>query len=207
MAKFNMSNAKSFSSNGGGNSFFTLKDDKETAKVRFLLKDEDDLEIYSVHKMEGMKQIDCLGKNCPLCKSGDRPKLRIYIPLSVEGEAKVWERGSNYIAKIEALFRRYGTKNDLFKQEFEIERNGKKGDKETTYEIFPIDKDNKLSFEDLPNSVSVLGKIVAEMDINEMNEYLKGNVAEKPIAKEKAEKPTSKVKSIVLDEDDDDLPF
>lgn len=51
MSRFNMADSDNYGNNNSG-SFFTLKDDKDTAKVRFLYNTIDDVESYAVNEIE-----------------------------------------------------------------------------------------------------------------------------------------------------------
>jgi hypothetical protein len=124
--------------------FFILKEDGEQARVRFNHKDDKDLDIYVVHKvLLGGKDryIECLGsenKPCPFCQAGLKPNVRIFISLSDlrDGKNKLWDRGKNEISNIVGLVTRYGA---LDGREYDIVRHGKKGDTNTTYQMFPLD--------------------------------------------------------------------
>ena len=122
--------------------FFILKEDMETAKVRINHTDDKDLDVYIVHKvlLAGKdRYIECLGsedKPCPFCMAGFKPTVRIFITLYDfrDKKIKIWDRGKTEIANIAALITRYGS---LSAMTYEIERHGKKGDTNTTYQMFP----------------------------------------------------------------------
>lgn len=136
----------------GNNSFFTLKDDKDTAIVRFLHEGEEDLDWYICHQAEinGKKRwVQCTEEsNCPLCRAGNKPQLKLFLQLvdSRDGQTKTWERGQKFIPKVLGLIDRYG---DLCNRNYEIERMGKKGDTKTDYALYNLDKDDK-TLADLP---------------------------------------------------------
>lgn len=129
---------------GGGNnaSYFSLKNDKDTATVRFMHTDIDDA-WNVVHKVEidgKDRWVLCTQEgDCPGCKKLSKPQLKLFLQLEQDGERKLWERGQNFIPKIQGLINRYG---DLCNREYEIERNGKAGDTKTTYELYALDKDD-----------------------------------------------------------------
>ena len=123
--------------------FFTLKDDGESAKVRFCHGDDKDLDIYVVHKVSLAgkdRYIECRsnGGICPFCKAGLRPQVRIFVTLEDgrDGKRKLWDRGKTDIPNFLGLTGRYGR---LDNREYEIVRHGKKGDSKTTYQFFPLD--------------------------------------------------------------------
>lgn len=124
--------------------FFSIDDDGKTAQVRFAHGDDKDLDIYVVHKVSlGGKDryIACLTPAkmpCPLCKSGHKPAVRLFLTLEDkrDGKKKIWDRGKNEIPNILGLIGRYGR---LDSRPYDIQRHGKKGDKETKYQYFPLD--------------------------------------------------------------------
>lgn len=154
-AKFALDNySNDFSNNG----FFGLENDGDTAVVRFLYSssdpNNDDLDTFLVHEVEidGKKRyVECTQKgDCPGCKEIGRPKIKTFIQLVDEDEdpdaVQTWERGQQFLPKILGLINKYGS---LVSRPFEIERHGKKGDSNTTYEIYPLDKDGK-TLDDFP---------------------------------------------------------
>lgn len=145
---------KYFDENKGGGdiSFFSLKDDRETTVVRFLHEGDEDLDWYIVHEVEiqGKKRkVLCNERgDCPLCVSGSRPQLKIFLQLIDQREPdkiKIWERGQRFIPKVLSFIQRYGT---MCGQPVEVERLGKRGDTSTDYQLYPLEKDNK-TLEDL----------------------------------------------------------
>lgn len=139
---------KHFEENSGGNStFFQLKNDRETAVVRFLHEGEDDLDWYIVHEAEiqGKKRkVKCTEQgDCPLCRAGNRPSLKLFLQLLNKknpDQIEIWERGQTFVPVVLSFIQRYGT---LCGQSVEIERLGKPRDPKTTYQLYPLEKDNK----------------------------------------------------------------
>jgi hypothetical protein len=177
MAKFSMSEADNYGSNGGG-SFFTLKDDKDTARVRFLYNSIDDVEGYAVHEVEigGKKRyVNCLRSYkdpldaCPFCAAQMRVVPKLFIKLFNEdaGECQIWERGKAYFQRLASLSSRY---NPLVNEVVEIERSGKKGDMQTTYEFYPIEN-SEVNLDDYDCS-EPLGTIILDKTAEEMYEFL-----------------------------------
>ena len=85
--------AKHENNNNGGNkefpkvNWFSLKNDGDEMVVRFLHKDENDLEAYEVHEVEidGYKtKVQCAGQGCPLCAALGNPKLRDVVKEEVQ---------------------------------------------------------------------------------------------------------------------------
>lgn len=157
MARFKMEEADNYGTSGSN--FFSLKEDRESARVRFLINDINDLFGVSVHEVDdnGNKyDVECLRTynepvdNCPLCAAGKTLKAKLFIPIYNEDEQKVqvWSRGKTYFDKMSGLCSRYG--NPLVAQAFDIERHGKKGDQKTTYEIYPVGQPDHSRVEDFP---------------------------------------------------------
>ena len=179
MARFGVNEAENYGSNGGGG-YFSLKNDKDTARVRFLYDNVEDVEGFAVHEIEidGKKRpVNCLREygapvsDCPFCAAKMPVRAKYYIPLQdVDNDRVViWERGKQFGNKLSSLCARYP---HLYTRVFEIERNGKAGDKETTYEIYPTDdKNENLRLEDfeLPE---VLGGPVMDKSAEEMQYFL-----------------------------------
>ena len=138
--------------------FFSLRDDGETATVRFLHKDDNDLDIYIVHKVKLAgkdRYVYCLASEdepCPLCKAGFRPTIRIILTLLDyrDNKVKIWDRGKTEISNILGLITRYG---NLSERKFDIVRHGKMRDPKTTYQFFPHDADN----EEVPKREPIIG--------------------------------------------------
>lgn len=141
---------KYFEENGGGGgniSFFSLKNDRESTVVRFLHEGEDDLDWHIVHEVDiqgKRRKVKCTEEgDCPLCVAGNRPQLKIFLQLIDQREpdkVKVWERGRTFIPVVMSFIQRYGS---LCAQPVEIERLGKPRDTNTTYQLYPLEKDNK----------------------------------------------------------------
>ena len=138
MARFNASNINNYGGSGGSG-YFSLKDDGDVATVRFLYNNEEDVEGYAVHQVEvdGRKRyVNCLREYndpisaCPFCQCGEFQMAKLFIPVYNEDTKKVqvWERGKKFFNKISGICARYGSKNDIVSQTFDIQRNGAKGD-------------------------------------------------------------------------------
>ena len=167
----------------GGSSFFTLKDDLDVARVRFMYNSMEDVVGYAVHEVEvdGKKRyVNCLRSynepksKCPFCAANEFQRAKLYIPLYDidEGEVKIWERGKNFFARMSALCARYSNANTpLVAHTFDVERHGKKGDTGTTYEIYETGSDD-TRLEDLPEVPEVLGSIILDKSAEDMEYYL-----------------------------------
>ena len=182
MARFTAQDADKYGGKGGAG-FFSLKGDGDSAVVRFLYNDVDDVEGYAVHEVEidGKKRyVNCLRDynspidDCPFCRAKKYQIAKLFVPLYNEDEQKVqvWERGKKFFAKISGICSRYN-KAPIFQQTFEIVRNGKPGDTQTTYEIYrtedDIDKDVRLDDYDMPE---ILGGTILDKSAEDMEFYL-----------------------------------
>lgn len=163
----------------GGAGFFSLQNDGDVKKVRFLYDSIDDVDGFAVHAIDidGRKRyVNCLRDynepldKCPFCREHRPQTVRLFVPLyDVEdGKVKMWERGKKFFAKLSSLCSRYP---NLVAHEFEIERNGVKGDTNTTYEIYPVSDDDS-TLEDFPEVPDVLGTMVLDKSAEDMEYYL-----------------------------------
>ena len=194
MAKLNLSNVEQYAKQGGQtgkNNFFTLKNHKESAKVRFLANTLDDFDIYFVHTIDlpngKSKYVNCLRSsldepvdNCPFCKAKIFGTLKIFCPvlqlahyndkhelISDTPEVKVWDRGKSYLSRFESLATRY---NPLVSTVIEIERNGIAGNTKTDYNFYPLASDG-TTLESLPEKLK-LDNLVWNKTADEMNYFL-----------------------------------
>jgi hypothetical protein len=184
MARLTGENIEHYTSGSGSNSgYFSLKDDKDTARVRFLYEKAEEVEGYTVHKVqvgERERYVNCLVEeggspaDCPFCKAKFPKFAKLFIPLYNEDadQLQIWERGQKFYGTISGLCARYP---NLVSRTFDIERNGKKGEQTTTYSVYPVgDADgttvqdilDDLGIEKLPNPLgtSVLNKSADDME-------------------------------------------
>ena len=185
MAKISLANSGKYSS-GATNDFFTLADDGDIARVRFLYEEPDgsDVDYFLVHEVEvdGKKRyaaclaVDDEGNlhpdDCPLCQAGYKRIEKLFLQVYVEDEDKVktWDRGKTFVSKIMTYINRYGS---LVAQPIEIERRGKKGSTNTTYEMFPLEKDGK-TVADFPEKQDLLGTFILDLTPDECYQVLDG---------------------------------
>lgn len=168
----------------GGAGFFSLKDDGDTARVRFMYNGIDDVEAFAVHQIEGedgrKRYVNCLREyrqpldTCPFCRERKPTQVKLFVPIYNVDEDKVqiWERGKKFVQKMVSLCGRYSNSDTpLCAHEFDIERRGKKGDTSTTYEIYPGDKDD-TTLEDLPDVPNPLGGLVLDKTAEDMEFFL-----------------------------------
>lgn len=177
MARFNMQESDNYGAMK--NNYFGLKDNGDTGVIRFLYNDINDVEGVATHEIQvGDKKIDveCLRAyneplhKCPLCEAGYKVNAKLFIPVyDVNSkESKIWTRGRTFFQKLSSLCSRY---NPLVATPFEVERVGKKGDTNTTYETYPMKSDD-ARVEDFPE---IKGEDVAFQvrTFDELTEYLR----------------------------------
>ena len=166
----------------GESSFFSLKNDGDVARVRFMYNHAEDICGYAVHEVEvdGKKRyVNCLRSYdepksaCPLCAANNFQRAKLYIPLYDvdEGRVKIWERGKKFFQKVSSLAARYANADTpLVSHVFEIERHGKSGDTQTTYEIYEIECD-ETTLEDLPEVPELIGSIILDKSSEDLEFY------------------------------------
>ena len=173
--------------------WFQLKDDGDTATVRLLHHGEVgqeengepkfDFPIYEVHKLDvdgsgRDRTVLCKGEGCELCKSGNKPQLRMFLQMinkdekDKEKQVQLWERGITDIKNLIGLTGEYG---DLTKRDFKIKRSGKKGDMKTTYQFFPKDPSDM----EVPEPQSILGSLILNLDKEDQIKAIEGRYVTK----------------------------
>lgn len=184
MARFNFEDADNYGGSGNSSSFFSLKNDKDTARVRFLYRGMQDIEGYACHKVAvGTRQngapneryVNCLRAynepvdNCPFCAAGFKVTPRLFIKLFNEDtkEVQVWDRSKSYYQRLAGLAARY---NPLCDEVVEIERNGVAGDMHTDYMFYPVDN-SQFDIEGVEIQ-EPLGSIILDKSAEEMEQYL-----------------------------------
>ena len=132
--------------------FLSLTNNGDTAHVRFLYESEEDIYAITVHKVEmaGGKNryIECFKHYdepvdvCPFCQEQYSRSLKMFIPVYdvEEQKVKIWERGQTYFDILMELYRQNAP---IISNVFEIVRNGEKGDINTKYEIFLLNRDDE----------------------------------------------------------------
>ena len=178
MARFNAETADKYGGQGGAG-YFSLKNDKDVARVRFMYNSIEDVEGFAVHEIEidgKRRYVNCLREYnqpldvCPFCKARMHTVAKVFIPIYNvdEDRVQVWERGKKFMSKISSICARYP---NVVSHEFEIERNGQKGDTSTTYEIYEVGKD-ETTLEDLPEQKQILGTLVLDKSADDMEFYI-----------------------------------
>ncbi len=176
MARITAEQSEKYST--GGSDWLKLANDGDAATVQFLCANQDDLDIFAVHKVKinGYdRSVNCLREyddpisKCPFCESGMQPTVSLMLAMVdvKEKSIKIWERGKTFIPKMQALFNRY---SPLTNSVFDIERHGRKGDQKTTYEMYPVHED-PIDISGF-NKPEFLGTVILDKNADEMNYYL-----------------------------------
>jgi len=167
----------------GGTGYFSLKNDKEVAKVRFMYDTIDDIDGYSVHQVEidGKKRyVNCLRDYndpidvCPFCKNRMFTQAKLFVPIYNKDTQKVqvWERGKKFYSQLSGTLSRCSKDASIAGQVFEIERNGKPHDTATTYGIFAVGQPDDTKVADLPEKPKIMGGLILDKTAEEMDYYL-----------------------------------
>lgn len=182
MGRFKADEFDNYGGSGGGG-FFSLKNDKDTAQVRFLYNGVEDIEGNAVHKVRvgtrkdgkpDERYVDCLRSYkdpidvCPFCAAGKKQEAKLFVPLYNidEDKVQIWDRGKKFFQKISSLCARHP---NFVSNIFEIERCGERGDTSTTYEVYHVEKDDaQLEDFDMPD----MSTIVLEKSADDMEYYL-----------------------------------
>jgi len=210
MARFNASESANYGGQGGGG-FFSISENKGVKRVRFLYNNENDIEGFSVHEVDiddKKRYVNCLRTYrdpvdmCPFCREKIKTQVKLLIPVYNvdEDQVQVWDRGKKMFEKMSSLCSRYANKDNLVQHIFEVERNGKPKDTNTTYEIYEVEKDD-TQLEDFEDDMpKLLGGLVLEKSADDMEYYLE----EKEFPPEDdGEEATTRRRSSRRDEEED----
>ena len=172
--------------------FFTLKNDGDSAVVRFVYNSTAEFEIFTVHNVNiggKLKKISCLrspsdpSSLCPLCESGNSIYNRFFIRMleyrvSPQGQIipqpVVWERSMSYATKLKSLMDEYGP---LSQNLFKIVRHGAAGSQDTTYDIMfcsPQVYSPQMypPVENAFNDVKLLGTVIMNKNYQEIQQFV-----------------------------------
>lgn len=166
-----------YGQSGAGN-FFSLQNDKDSAKVRILYGTAEDVEGYAVYRVKvgdkdryvnSLRAYNEPIEKDPFAMAGYKCIARLFIPVyNLEtNEVQLWERSKSYFTRIESMAARY---NPLYNEIIEIERNGAKGDKNTEYQFYPIENSEfDINSIEIPNPI---GTVVLDKTFEEMQYYV-----------------------------------
>jgi len=152
-------NAKDVAASAGGSDFVKLENDGDSMRVAFCGQPYPRLVVWTG---EGYEAFDPNVHS----KADAAFKCAANVFDLDSGEMKIWDFGKTVLAQVDKLNKKYG----LGEQAFEVTRNGRKGDKKTTYALLPdvkIDEDlavriDKTALHDLE---AVLGDKDSDSDV------------------------------------------
>ena len=182
MGRFNYQDSDNYGNSSSN--FFSLKDDGDVARVRFMYNDLNDVTGYAVHEIEvdgNKRYVNCLRSynepksKCPCCANDYMQRAKLYVPLyNIDTkEVQLWERGKKFLGKLQSICTRYARQDSpLVNHVFEIERHGKKGDTQTTYEIYEVGSDG-TTLQDLPEVIEPLGNVILDKSYDELDSYVR----------------------------------
>ena len=182
MGRFNYQDSDNYGNSSSN--FFSLKDDGDVARVRFMYNDLKDVVGYAVHEIEvdgNKRYVNCLRSynepksKCPCCANDYMQRAKLYVPLyNIDTkEVQLWERGKKFLGKLQSICTRYARQDSpLVNHVFEIERHGKKGDTQTTYEIYEVGSDG-TTLQDLPEVIEPLGNVILDKSYDELDSYVR----------------------------------
>ena len=184
MPRINYEDVDKYSS-GSDTEFLKLENDGDMATVQLLVTDMQDLDIFACHNVkvgtwddgnDKTRFVNCLRNYddpldaCPLCAAG--LKTQTVMMLSMydlgSGKVKIWNRGKTFIPKIKNLVNRWGS---LKYKPVDIIRNGRKGDKNTRYDI-QISPAEPFDGIDQVEKPEFLGGYIMNKSTDEMQTYL-----------------------------------
>ena len=185
--RFSYEDADRYGSSGGKGSFFSLKDDGDTAQVHFLGDDMNDFPGYAVHKVpigDGHRWVNCLREagapieDCPFCaeKRNDPELAKVYAKLFIplynidEDKVQIWERGKTFFRDLASHCAHNPKLSEVIT---EIERKGKAKDPSTTYGLYAMKEEDDFDIENVREDIpEILGDIVLDKTAEEMEYYL-----------------------------------
>lgn len=189
MARIGFEDSKDYESQGSLD-VFSLADDGDSDKVQLLMNSLADVIVYTCHHVPATsrngrayeKKVGCLRKSkddpagvCPLCDSGNKVKLAAYIPLYSHSHQQVqlWERGRQFTEKVvgTTLNRMISQGLDIKNTVVEIVRAGKKGDQQTTYQFYPMERETPADVSEL-EIPDPSGQLIAEWSESDMQNYI-----------------------------------
>ena len=170
--------------------WLSLKDDGDSSTVRMLHKGQVgtepdgspkyDLDVMEVHKMDvdgsgRDRTILCKGEDCEICKSGNKPQLRMFLQMlnldekDKDKQLQLWERGITDIKQVLGIIEEYG---DLNARDIKIKRSGAKGSLKTTYQYFPKDKSDR----EIPEKQNLVGTLILDLSKEDQIRAIEGRL-------------------------------
>ena len=187
--------------------YFSLKNDGDTARVRFLYEDLNDVEGYCVHRVKDktgrFHYVDCIRgysdplDQCPFCSSPNmedrKTQAKLWVPLYKvdEGKAVLWDRGKSFYKQLSAIMVEKGG-SPFCSHVFTIERHGAAGDFDTTYELVD-DGEDETVLDDILAEIETIptpeGTIVLQKSFEEMQNFVQTRTFNKEDASEEDDMP------------------
>lgn len=178
--------------------FLKLVDDGWYATVRFMYGPGETVQAYPIHNVKtnnGQSDIFCLRglgqpiDSCPLCAAGNRVSVVCIVPLYVMSiteimngvpntkqinEVRFFRRGTTFKSAVNSVMRQaQGT--PLVNNVFNLVRNGKAQDTDTTYTVEFVSRDT-TTLQDLPEIPDILNSVYFKnLTFQEMLELNKGS--------------------------------
>lgn len=175
-------------------SYFFLRDTGDSARIRFLVDDIDDIDLFEVHVVQiGKRWLDfaCNGEDCALCEAGLNPVDKMYIQLQQfnedgTAEHKVWTRTltADFGKTLQGLAKRYSPLSGHY---FDIERDGAAGERRIKYNFYPEGECDA----DIVELSDITG-MIRKRSNEDMEEYLRTGNFPNPYANQ-ATKPEPQV--------------
>ena len=181
MAKFGINDADNYGGNGAG--YFTLKDDGDSAVVRFMYNTVDDIEGYAVHRVDvgngRNRYVSCLREDynqpmddCPLCANRNFQQAKFFFNVfdCETEEAKLWERGKNILKSLIPVLNQI--QGPICGTPIRITRRGVSGDMNTRYDFELLAPDG-MTMEDLPEATDPMEAVILTFSTDELNTYVR----------------------------------
>lgn len=165
--------------------FFTLRNDRDSAKVIFLYRSPKDVLVGDVHYLVSDSfsgYVHCLGAGCPACAKRIRKDTKIFTPLyNIDADQiQFFDRNMKYWEPQlqDEVFKRYG--DDATQVIFAITRIGAPGDRGTRYTIQGTNTNNLISYDEICQKFNAVfpdyySNICKEMSADEMRNVLDSN--------------------------------
>lgn len=190
MARLTGENIEQYRSEGSGDfkkiNYFSLRDDKETARIRLLYKGAEDIEGYTVHRVkvgDYELPVNCLLEkdrpidDCPFCREKYAKQARVYVPVFDESanEFKFWDRPNSFYGQLSGLCSRYP---NIVSQVFEVERSGERGSNRPSYQFYPIGQPDGTTIDDILDDCdmdsipSAVGTKILDKTADDMEYYV-----------------------------------
>ena len=185
MGRINPNDIGNYEQSSNDSEWLKLANHGDVARVQFLYNSYDELDTYACHKVvtghadngrDIERYVDCKRSydepvdKCPFCAAGlaVKPVMIVSMFDHKDKKVKIWERGKSFRKQLESFFNRYPKLSDMV---FEIERNGAKGDKKTTYQLFPMPDVEPIDVSQIEKQ-DFIGTVILDKSADEMQTYL-----------------------------------